>query len=317
MLNQVKINNFRCFKSVSVPMRPLTVLVGPNDTGKSAFLAAVHALVNQTGLPKSDFPRFQDSAEPSVHGQTTKEGGGSLTLYHGNWRRVPDGGGTSLQPVARHVLPSGGALLISAGESDDAGPPELTEQGEKVPTLLDHLLRCDRKRFDEYVKAMGNLVPGLENIHIRTPHPAKRRIDLVVEKGLVVPGDQTSAGVRLLLFFVALAYHPTPPKLILLEEPETGVHPRRLAEVMRLLREITEGKHGSHAAQVILTTHSPYLLDHVNPETDQVLVFQRDDDGTRSVQPADPSRLKDFLDEFMLGEVWFNQGEAGLVARGT
>jgi len=118
-----------------------------------------------------------------------------------------------------------------------------------------------------------------------------------------------------MLFFVALAYHPTPPKLILLEEPENGVHPRRLADIVRLLREITQGKHGNHAAQIVLTTHSPYLLDFVDLEQDQVLVFRREDDGSRTAEPADRERLKNYLDEFMLGEVWFNEGEAGLVGR--
>jgi predicted ATPase len=117
------------------------------------------------------------------------------------------------------------------------------------------------------------------------------------------------------LFFIALAYHPTPPKLILLEEPENGIHPKQLADVVRLLRDVSKGVHGGSAAQVVLTTHSPYLLDHIDLETDQVLVFRRNADGTRSAEPADVSRLKTFLDEFMLGEVWFNEEEKGLVAQ--
>ena len=131
-----------------------------------------------------------------------------------------------------------------------------------------------------------------------------------------MPADRASVGVRLLLFFVAMAYHPKPPKLMLIEEPENSVHPKRLGDVVRLLHEITQGKHGNHAAQVVLTTHSPHLLDHIDPSTDQVLVFRREDDGSRTAEPADAERLKNFLDEFMLGEVWYNEGEAGLVSPG-
>jgi len=65
--------------------------------------------------------------------------------------------------------------------------------------------------------------------------------------------------------------------------------------------------------QVILSTHSPYLLDHVRLPEDQVIVFAREEDGRRTAHEADQARLKTFLDEFMLGEVWFNQGEEGLV----
>ena len=82
---------------------------------------------------------------------------------------------------------------------------------------------------------------------------------------------------------------------------------------MGLLRDLTTGKYGKHKAQVVLTTHSPYLLDQINLETDQVLVFRIQEDGTRTVQPVDEERLSKFLDEFMLGEVWYNRGESGLV----
>jgi predicted ATPase len=118
-----------------------------------------------------------------------------------------------------------------------------------------------------------------------------------------------------MIFFIALTFHPDPPKLILLEEPEMGVHPRRLGEIVGLLREITKGTHGGHPAQIVLTTHSPYLLDHINLDEDQVLVFSRNEDGSRSAEPADAERLRLFLDEFMLGEVWYNQGEGGLIRR--
>jgi hypothetical protein len=85
--------------------------------------------------------------------------------------------------------------------------------------------------------------------------------------------------------------------------------------VVRLLRDITQGAHGGGNSQVVLTTHSPYLLDFIDLDKDQVLVFRRIHHGIRTVQPADPERLKLFLDEFMLGEVWYNQGEEGLVQK--
>ncbi|HEY4183430.1 MAG TPA: ATP-binding protein [Polyangia bacterium] len=181
--------------------------------------------------------------------------------------------------------------------------------------VLDFFLRNDRKRFDQIEEAVRNHVSGVESVNIPTPGNANQRsIDLVIDGGLRIPAENASAGVRLMLFFITLAYHPTPPKLILFEEPENGVHPYRLADIMHLLREITEGKHGS-AAQIVLTTHSPYLLDNVDPRTDQILIFKRRADGARVVQPADSERLKAFLDEFKMGEVWFNQGEDGLVSR--
>lgn len=217
--------------------------------------------------------------------------------------------------MSSFVLPSGGIEMISSGYPDTGNAPPIGEQGQMIPALVDHFLRRDRKRLNSFIESARSLISGLEELEISTPDPARRGIDLVVDRDLKLPADQMSVGVRLILFFLALAYHPSPPKTILIEEPENGVHPKRLGDVMRLLREITQGKHGKSVAQVVVTTHSPYLLDHINLETDQVLVFRRNDDGSRTAEPADAERLKTFLDEYMLGEVWYNVGEEGLVSR--
>lgn len=311
MIEHVKIGNFRCLKSVGVPLRPLTVLIGPNDSGKSVFLSAVYNVVESTHFAAEDSWRYEREVRVDVK---AKVGTSALVLSSVDRRKNSDDP-SIMKPVARYHLPSTGVNMVSEGYPDVGAPPEITPDGGNIPALLDHYIRRDRKRFDQVITAMRDLVGGFEDIQISTPKPETRRIDFMIEGGLRISADQTSVGVRLILFFVALAYHPTPPKLILLEEPENCVHPKRLADVMRLLREITQGKHGGHAAQVILTTHSPYLLDQVDLATDQVLVFKRNDDGSRSAEPADAERLKSFLGEFMLGEVWFNEGEAGLVSR--
>lgn len=121
--------------------------------------------------------------------------------------------------------------------------------------------------------------------------------------------------MRLVLFFLALRHHPQPPSLVLLEEPENGVHRSRLEDIMSLLRDMTDEHESGEQVQVLLTTHSPHLLDYVDLDRDQVLVFQRNDDGSCHAEPVDRKRMDAFLGEFMLGEVWYNSHEEGLVKR--
>ncbi len=116
---------------------------------------------------------------------------------------------------------------------------------------------------------------------------------------------------------LTLAHRPHSPQIVVVEEPENGLHPRRLQNVVEVFRAMTEGEFGGNPAQVILTTHSPYLLDHIDLSKDRVLVFQREEDGRRTAKAADEARLKPFLDEFMLGELWFNNEEEGLLTKGT
>lgn len=356
MIEHVVIENYRCLPRLAAKLRPLTVLIGPNDTGKSAFLSAIKTLF--TGGPISELDHWK-LALANVVGMQARTRNHAVTLHPvpgGPFGRTapgpgapgPGGGGVvhqlfgsrertsedgsaartykaqvngkaGLDPalrVALFDLPSTGLSMWSEGHADQGVAPEFGPRGEGVPALLDYLLRRDRRRFEEFVGAMQNRVPGLEDVQVATPDAHTRRLDLLVDGGLTIPGDKVSVGVRLMLFFVALSYHPSPPDVILLEEPENGVHPRRLAGIMKLLREITQGVHCGHKAQVILSTHSPYLLDHVDLEQDQVLVFHRNDDGSRTAEPVDAKRLKTFLDDFMLGEVWFNEQEEGLIKRG-
>jgi predicted ATPase len=317
MLDRIDIQNFRCLKSVQVPLRPLTVLVGPNDSGKSAFLAAVGGLAGILNPHEvANRWRFDPQIRVSIVGRTAEGQVDVKPQSSADKNALSAAARERLNPTILFHLRSQGVQTQSAGQDDAAGPPQIGTGGENVSTLFDYLLRKDRRRFFAAVDAIKTLVPGVEDVEVATPAPALRRLDLVIEHGLRIHADQASTGIQLLLVFVALAYHPTPPRTILIEEPETGIHPKRLAEVMHLLRDITMGVHGDHPAQVIVTTHSPYLLDLVDPETDQVLIFRRnEEDGSRTAEPADVDRLKLFLDEFMLGEVWYNQGEEGLVAK--
>ena len=317
MLRAVRIENFRCLQRVDVPLRPLTVLIGPNDSGKSAFLAALRWFVDGFGLRPEDFWRCQKNLLMMVHTETSGMSGGFTS--QGNVIAMIGSGEpmrTTLRPAGFYQLPSQGVPMRSSGITDRPGkPPPLGQDGSNLPAFLDYLLRRDRDRFFQILAALRELVRGIEDVRISTPEPSERRVELVIENGLEIPAEDASTGVRLMLFFIALAYHPSPPKLILIEEPENGVHPKRLVDVVRLLREISQGRHGIHAAQVVLSTHSPYLMDKIDPKQDQVLVFRRNEDGSRTAEPVDEARLKTFMDEFMLGEVWFNQGEEGLITR--
>jgi predicted ATPase len=314
-LKSIKIDRFRCFKRVEVPLGPLTVLVGPNDTGKSAFLDAIAYLGKgkKTAIVE-DFHR-RNANKFSIVGAVNGTESQYVCENH------PSAGlrETETHPigvVSRFRLPTEGIQTVCDGFQGNEHSLNLMADGSRTAALFDHLLRTDLDRFMSCVERIRELVPGFEKLVIATPSTSKREIELVVESGLKIPASKSSAGVRLLLFFLALAYHPLPPDIVLLEEPESGIHPKRLEHVMALLHLLSRGELGGKPAQVILTTHSPYLLDFVDLDTDQVLVFRREEDGSRVVQPADAEKFKNDFDGFMLGEVWFNEREEGLLGGG-
>lgn len=314
MLTRLSITNYRCFGQVEVELKPLTVLIGPNNTGKSSFLSAVQSLGGGYSPNHDDHHRLVANKIDINAVDDDKAVFSFSDRIDLHARRFP-------KPVLTGIeffrLPSSGAGCRSVGFPDSSTAIPLNEDGSNLASVLDFMLRKDRKRFLGLVAALEKLIPGFEDLIIDTPDANTRHLRLKLDNGLELPGESLSSGVRHLLFFATLAFHPRAPHIILIEEPEVGVHPKRLKEIMELLRSISQGEHCSHAAQVILTTHSPYLLDHVNLETDQVLTFRRsaEADGNRVIEPVDKERLAVFLDEFMLGEVWFNQMEEGLVSK--
>lgn len=123
------------------------------------------------------------------------------------------------------------------------------------------------------------------------------------ETGLIqpIPATRLSDGTLRYLFLIALLLDPTPPPLICIEEPEIGLHPDILPAIAEMLIE------ASQRTQLIVTTHSDALVSALSPES--VLICDRDNRGSH-LSRLDPERLKKWLDDYSLGDLW-RMGEIG------
>jgi predicted ATPase len=94
-----------------------------------------------------------------------------------------------------------------------------------------------------------------------------------------------------------------------LEEPENGMHPQLVSEVVQMLREITQRK-TPNGCQVFLTTHSPYVLDEFLHHPEQVYVMERGKplEGASLIRLSDREDVKLVQATFdkSLGEAWFS-----------
>ena len=123
------------------------------------------------------------------------------------------------------------------------------------------------------------------------------------QDGVDVPANLVSGGVLVTLAFLTMA--ELNGDLLLIEEPENGLHPARLQGIVEMLRSVCDRRPGS---QVLLTTHSPLLLDYVQPE--QVRLFSRNKAGNVEVHHLeDIPDIKDRVKYMMLGELVFSDWE--------
>ena len=85
------------------------------------------------------------------------------------------------------------------------------------------------------------------------------------------------------------------PSVILVDEPELGLHPYAITMLASLVKQ------ASVKTQVIISTQSPFLLDHFQPE--DVLVADRVDGGTQLTR-LESAKLSGWLGDYSLGQLW-------------
>lgn len=108
-------------------------------------------------------------------------------------------------------------------------------------------------------------------------------------------GYSLSDGTLRFICLATLLLQPMPPALILLDEPELGLHPYAI----RILAEMLEA--AAKRAQVLLATQSVTLLNQFAPA--DVLVAENTS-GATTFSRLDEGKLQQWLAEFSLGELW-------------
>ena len=115
-----------------------------------------------------------------------------------------------------------------------------------------------------------------------------------------IPAWMLSEGTRRLTALFALLLHDPPPSLLCIEEIENGLDPWTLLTVLRHLQSAA-----ARGVQVIVTTHSPWLLDHV--ELDTILHVRRADGETRYERFAERADVKAYQGTVPAGAIYVHQ----------
>jgi predicted ATPase len=124
-----------------------------------------------------------------------------------------------------------------------------------------------------------------------------KAVQIVLRDGTVVPAEGISEGT---LCWLAFAVQPLldPAGVLLVEHPENGLHPHRIAEVVQILRDLTE-----RGTQVLLTTHSPLVINELHGH--EVSVVTRPDElGTQVVRLDHTPTYADRRKVYENGELW-------------
>jgi predicted ATPase len=204
--------------------------------------------------------------------------------------------------------PSNGERTLFAGPQDGRF---LGKNGEGLPSLLWSIRANSSDRWAELLAELQSTYPAVREIRFKRGVEASELGLVFLEQGtsstssLTYRPAQMSDGFLRLLALLAIKYQLPPPLALLgYEEPENGLHPSALHDCMRHLKDIAK-----NGTQVIVTTHSPYLLNHLledesKPIAELRLVLRGKDGKTRMV-PHDPEKIRLARRQgFGIGELW-------------
>ncbi len=371
MLKRLKVKNYKSLEDIEIPLKPLTVFVGPNNAGKSNILdcllflrelleqgpPAVHSrggfrylvwggdlkrqieieldaqIPDASGSERLITYRIEIAGGPR-HYAISKEACSMridgeerklLELIQGRGKAwdedekliVDISGGPdrlylrSCQDPARYPILSAlfGAIHNWAfynfvpSRMEQPGPAKkalrLQREGENISSVL-HTFQSEwGESFAEVEELLKAAIPEMERL--LTPLTEEGQTYLAVEERgfpLRIPSWAMSDGTLRFLGQLVALFSPDPPSLACFEEPENCIHPGLLELVVDVF------KSASREIQILVTTHSPNLLNFLALEN--LMIVEKVDGKTQCREAKDVAGVEEALRTLGLGELWYS-----------
>lgn len=206
--------------------------------------------------------------------------------------------------------------MLSQPSAPDEIPPKLSPDGGRLAAVVASLILSEPERHRAIEEALRTVVPVIKRVRARQTYlfidkcQPKLFYELVFDTVSAdsVPAHAMSGGTLLLLGLLTLLGESSSPQLVLLDDVEQGIHPSAQRGLMRLLKEFAE----KYKRQILLTSHSPYIVDELDAK--DVWVVATDKEGVshakRLSEHPDAERA---LSVLTTGELWDAEGEAWVI----
>lgn len=169
--------------------------------------------------------------------------------------------------------------------------------GEKIVQVLHSVLSSNIQSYQNIVETMKTIFDEIKNINSIIDERGLTNIE-ILERGFKTPFDitQISDGTLRFLAFLTIIQLEKKFSLFCFEEPELYLHPYLLEKLIELLKELD--------TQVIITTHSPQILNILEPK-DLIIIYKKEGRSKCQILPTMPKILNKLRENgFLLGELW-------------
>ncbi|WP_394827547.1 AAA family ATPase [Pendulispora albinea] len=339
-IERLEVENYGCIRKGSFRLTPLHALIGPNDSGKSTVLRALRTAAQlgaeqfrvsddgawspfdpTLGLTPNTRIGFHVADELVYAIRATEDGLEEAVYVDGkgiaetqtrSWNRrgllaVKDAS-PSIEKLRKRFTV---ATLVRFDPDHLRVPVELIPEREKIAfadergtglaSVFDAIINRDFEAFSQIQAGVRTLFPSVAKLGLINVSSSHKEIAVTLADGTRVGAQGMSEGLLYYLAFAALR-HIQGSRLYLVEEPENGLHPARIAEVMGVLREI------SRTNQVVVATHSPLVVNELRGN--EISVVTRDPStGTRAVLLEDVPGFDEASAIYQPGEFWVSYAD--------
>jgi predicted ATPase len=315
MIRKILLEGVRTHERTEIELGRLTCLVGPNGSGKSTILNAF-VILGMKG-----FPTFWQRVGSDVCRIEVETSWGKL--QHPAAEDSSGGGVSSVMKQIRVIPFRPDARVLRAPSTFADAQPKMGMTGSQLASVLAAWKLVDEQKFQAIVRHLQQIVPNLENIRPSTTtvdfdQPAFELLfDFRMAPG--VPARAVSEGTLLALSILTAVQdfedeataENSGDMMVLLDDIDRGLHPDAQVELIKLLRSLAEEK----TLQIVMTTHSPFVIDALVPEEVYVLKIDEKSGATRSGRLSEIPGAEKFRGMLSTGELWSSHGESWVLQK--
>jgi len=206
-----------------------------------------------------------------------------------------------------------GTRIASAAYSDDPHP-EVERDGTNTAVALAAMKLGYDEAFARVEEQMRRLIPNVERVRIRQakvqrPNPSgPHQLQNVLGNKVYfdfrgapdVPAHAASEGTLITLALLTVLHGPNRPNILLLDDFDRSLHPQAQMEFIRVINQLLEAEQN---IQIVATTHSPYILDELDPSDVHVFALG-DDDAVVVKRLSDHPEAEKMKGALSAGQLW-------------
>ncbi len=313
-INTIHIQGWKSIRDVEIDFDKINIFIGANGAGKSSFLSIfkiLRALGNNSII---SYIGKIGGANANFHYGTKTTDTVKITLESGDIEFECEllatnsdsiiGRAVHTNELGRDFLKS--LILYHFHDTGDTSPLKRTcdihenrylfPDGANLAATLYKIQQESPEHYDKILFTINLIFPEFKDfIFNRTDDFLNLRWQDKNNIDYTFPISSLSDGTLRFIALTTLLMQPEPPEVIIIDEPELGLHPQAISILAELI------KLASATSQIIISTQSVDLINCFEPED---ILITENQHGETIIKRQNPEELKEWLEDYTLGDLW-------------